>query len=215
MPFKCPLCHSQLTNHVFHQEQHERDFYNCEGCFICFVNREQLLTVEIEKERYDLHQNDIRSKGYEKFLRRLINPIVQKLPNDSSGLDFGCGPYPMLIEIFNEDGFKNIKGWDPIYHKDESVFDEKYDFITMCEVFEHIYDLKFEMDRVVTLLKTDGLLVVSTGIKISDSALETWHYLQDDTHINLVTDETIQWIANKYDLEIVDKAKDLIIFSKR
>ncbi|MFT6630948.1 MAG: hypothetical protein ACJAS4_000892 [Bacteriovoracaceae bacterium] len=214
MPFKCPLCKSQLTNHVFYQEQYKRDFYNCESCFLCFVNRNQLLTIETEKERYDLHQNDIRSAGYEKFLRRLINPILDKISNDSNGLDFGCGPYPMLIEIFKEEGFKNIKGWDPIYHNDESVFSDKYDFITMCEVFEHVYDVKFEMDRIVGLLRSGGLLVISTGIKISDNALKTWHYLQDDTHINLVTDQTINWIALNYNLEIVDKAKDLIIFSK-
>lgn len=215
MPSKCPLCNSKQFSHVYFQKQHSRDFYNCEICSLCFVDRRQLLTREVEKERYDLHQNDIRTPGYEKFLRRLIDPVTQKFKSDSKGLDFGQGPYPMLIEIFKEDGFENIDGWDPIYHDDESVFENKYDFITMCEVFEHVYDLKLEMDRLYEIGKSGSWLVISTGIKSSDEALKTWHYLQDDTHINLVTKETINWISRKYNYDLIKVERDLIIFSKK
>ncbi len=215
MPSSCPLCSSDSVNFQFHQPLHKRDFYLCENCDLSFVDRAQLLDLKTEKSRYDLHQNDIRSAGYEKFLRRLVNPIIGQFSLDAQGLDYGQGPYPMLLEIMREEGFKNLVGHDPIYHPDQAVFKASYDFITMCEVIEHIYDLKTDLDALVALLRPSAWWVVSTGIKIPGADISKWHYILDDTHINLFSELTFSWMEKEYSLTRVKLDKSLVIFSKK
>ncbi len=214
MASNCPLCKSPEIHFQFHQKLHSRDFYLCETCDLSFVDRDKLLDRDEEKSRYDLHQNDIRSTGYEKFLRRVINPVISSFSSSAKGLDFGSGPYPMLIEIFNEEGFQHIEGYDPLYRPDSTVFEKKYAFITMCEVIEHIYDLNFEVSRIAELLDPESWLVISTGIKQASAELEKWHYIHDDTHINLFSTKTFEWMERSLGLKIEKLEQSLVIFSK-
>lgn len=214
MSFKCPLCSSKDANHHFYQKLHNRDFYQCQICDLVFVDRLQLLDVKTEKSRYDLHQNDIRSEGYESFLRRVINPITNSLVTTAKGLDYGCGPYPMLINIFSEDGFKQVSGYDPIYQNDESVLNVEYDFVTLCEVIEHMNDPSLELKRISKMLKSSALFIISTGIRTEEKVLKTWHYIHDDTHINLFSLKTFKWMEKQFSLKLERTDKDLAIFSK-
>jgi len=215
VPESCPLCSGGMIEFEFHQILHHRDFYLCKSCDLSFVDRKQLLSEDDEKSRYDFHQNDIRTVGYEKFLRRLINPIKEKFAFDAKGLDFGSGPYPMLIEIMNEEGFDNIISYDAIYDPNISVFDNTYDFITACEVLEHVYKLEFELKRIIKSLNIGADLVVSTGVKQPGADITKWHYIHDDTHINLFSLKTFEFMAQKYQLKISKLEKALVIFSKR
>jgi len=212
---QCPLCESLDHSHFAFQKAYERDFYECHDCGMIFVARYQLLSEKEEKSRYDLHENHIRSKGYEKFLRRLINPIKELCSPDSSGLDFGEGPYPMLREIFAEDGYNKVKGYDPYYNRNEDVLSTHYDFITCSEVIEHAKSPLFLLQTLKNSLKHGGYLVISTGIYSKDHDFLAWQYTHDDTHVNFFTDKTILWISKSFSFEIKQRAKDLVIFLKK
>jgi hypothetical protein len=49
----------------------------------------------------------------------------------------------------------------------------------------------------------------------SDIAFEKWHYINDDTHINLFSMKTFEWIGSEYRLELESSEKNLVIFSKK
>jgi len=215
MVYECPLCKSLDNSHFAFQKAYTRDFYDCHHCGMIFVNREQLLSENEEKKRYDLHENHIRTPGYEKFLRRLINPLKKLCGHDSVGLDYGEGPYPMLREILSEDGYKNVQGFDPYYNQNTEALDTNYDFITCSEVIEHTKYPGDVLKKLKALLKTNGYLVMSTGIYSRDYDFLSWQYTHDDTHINFFTDDTILWIAKNFHLDLVQKDKDLVIFSKK
>ncbi|MBT4792541.1 MAG: class I SAM-dependent methyltransferase [Halobacteriovoraceae bacterium] len=216
MSFDCPLCLNQNAIFEFHQKLHKRDFYRCPDCDLTFVDRSQLLQVVVEKSRYDLHENHIRSKGYERFLRRLVDPLIANISNkDARGLDYGCGPYPMLIEIMGEEGFTNFMGFDPIYANKNSHFNQKYDFLTLCEVIEHMNNPRQEIERIAHLLNSDALFVISTGLRTANIDLGKWHYINDDTHINLFSLKTFHWIQEFFSFDLHSQEKDLIILLKK
>jgi SAM-dependent methyltransferase len=180
-----------------------------------FVPRTQLLNEEEEKSRYDLHENHIRSKGYEKFLRRLINPIKELCTPESLGLDFGEGPYPMLRELFAEDGYSKVQGYDPYYNQNEEVLSGKYDFVTCSEVIEHTKSPIDVLQTINNLLKSNGYLAMSTGVYSEGHDFLAWQYTHDDTHINFFTEAAILWVSKTFSLEIKQRAKDLVIFLKK
>jgi hypothetical protein len=215
MHFKCPLCSSLDSDHYSYQSKFDRNFYKCSVCDLVFVDRSELLDHSTEKSRYDNHQNNILSEGYEKFLRRLITPLSHLKELKSYGLDYGQGPYPMLIELMNKDGFENVDGYDPFYSDSQDVFTKKYDFITCCEVLEHMTDVSFELERIQSLLKKNALFIISTGIRTENIDFNNWYYIRDDTHINFLSINTLDWIAQKYNLNLVRTEKDLIIYSKK
>ena len=214
MKESCPVCHCLELKKIFHQNHHNRDFYQCLVCDLRFVPREQILKKEVEKSRYENHKNTERSIGYEKFLRRLINPIKANFTYDDLGLDFGSGPYPMLQLLMKEDGFKNIDIYDPFFAPDDNVFNKKYDFITLCEVFEHMEDPISDLSKILDLLSSNSLLIISTGIFEKNLIFDSWYYIKDETHINFFSNECLHWIALKLNLEIEILEKDLVIIRK-
>jgi SAM-dependent methyltransferase len=216
MPSKCPLCLQKNTEHIFYQALHRnREFLSCCECGLTFVNRSDLLSFTSEKERYQEHQNHLRTKGYEKFLRRIINPIEKIFPKSARGLDYGQGPYPMLQEIMNDDGYENVFGFDPHFANHQSVFDNKYDFIILSEVFEHMNRPRDEFDLLLKILNPGGALAFSTGILYSERKLQQWSYTFDETHINFVSPKTIRWMGERFSLDLIFEAKDIFIFEKK
>ena len=100
---KCPLRSSQDLED-FSGDTH-RTYYRCQNCALIFVDHAHLLSTEDEKARYELHQNSLRDAGYRAVLARLTTPLARCLGNPPlNGLDFGCGPGPVLPLMMEEMG---------------------------------------------------------------------------------------------------------------
>lgn len=212
----CPLCQEGGGVHFFNHKKLERDFYQCRSCELIYVNREQLISTSSERERYDLHDNDIESDGYKHFLRRLVSPMVKLIPNKNSpGLDFGEGCNPILRELFAEAGMKNMDGYDPFYNNDTSIFSRRYDFISCSEVLEHINNPFTDITRLISLLNVKGILGISTGLYGSHIDFKSWYYINDITHINIFTNKTVHFLAKMLNCEVRLLEKDLFIFEKK
>lgn len=209
-PCFCPLC---LGDRIltFHQDK-IRDYLRCQACQLVFVPGYQHLGLRQEKAIYDLHQNQVDDEGYRRFLSRLAAPLLERVPPNSTGLDFGCGPGPLLAKILNQGGHC-VDLYDPFYANHEQHLENRYDFVTCTEVAEHFRQPHLEFRRLFGLLKPEGKLGLMTKLVIDAKAFAKWHYKNDQTHISFYSRPTLQWLAEHYqcDLEFIDN--DVFLFT--
>ena len=204
----CLLCRSTRTKHFCHSE--DRDYYRCEACDLVFVPKAFWLSNEDEKKRYDAHRY-LLDEGYRSFLDRLLLPMEAYLKSGAVGLDFGSGPTDALGSMMRERGYE-MDRYDLFYHDDRSVFDKRYDFITMSEVLEHLHDPMKELIRLWKLLKSGGVMGIMTAFRVDD--FEHWYYKRDLTHIAFYTPQSFESIAKRIAAKIVYMGKDVVILQK-
>lgn len=211
---ECVLCGSKRTEWIHKDDtrmEFMRDYYLCNECRLIFVPPDQRLTADEEKSRYDMHENDPHDPRYRKFLSRMFDPLVEMLPENSFGLDFGSGPGPTLHLMFEEAGHA-MRIHDPFYADDPSVFDQKYDFITTTETAEHLYNPLMELDRLWSRLKPGGFLGVMTRRWTTVEEFKNWHYKNDDTHVIFFHEDTFRWLQKRWKAELSIYERDVVIF---
>lgn len=205
----CPLC-GDLSLLPFHRDKF-RDYLKCQQCSLVFVPPLQHLSVDEEKAIYDLHMNDLDDVGYRRFLSRLATPLLARLTRPCLGLDFGCGPGPLLAHMLTEHGH-DVVLYDPLFAPGGQYRQHRYDFITGTEVVEHFRYPAQEFQRLFELLQPDGLLALMTKLVIDAQAFAKWHYKNDPTHIAFYSIATLQWLADRYQKQLVLIDKDVMLF---
>jgi hypothetical protein len=209
---KCPLCESkQFEFKAEVSKPFTRKYYQCKNCELIFSDPKSLLDHDQERQRYLMHENDKREPGYEKFLNRLITPMQSRVDREMKGLDFGSGPYPMLCEMMQEEGF-DISAWDPYYLNDRKLLLKKYDYMTCCEVVEHFNHPRESWQEMFKLLKSKFVLGVSTSLYRDDICFSDWHYILDETHISFYTSKTMQVIAKIFSVNFQILENNIILF---
>jgi ubiquinone/menaquinone biosynthesis C-methylase UbiE len=178
-----------------------------------FVAEDERLTPEQEKLIYDSHENDLADEGYRRFLSRVSEPLLQRLAQPSAGLDFGCGPGPLLAQMLREQGH-TMALYDLYYANDPQVLKGQYDFITCTEVIEHIAQPKQVLSQLFALLKSGAPLVLMTKLVIDKARFATWHYKNDLTHISFFSRDTFNYVARIFGSEIEFIGNDVIILTK-
>lgn len=207
----CPLCASEQT-HFYHQDK-RRTYWHCNECELVFVDPTALPSLSQEKAEYDLHQNTPDDEGYRRFLNKVSNPVIQTLPAESKGLDFGCGPAPVLASMLSEAGM-HMTVFDPIYHKNTDYQHNAYDFITSTEAVEHFHQPINELTLLYKLLNPGGVLVIMTKRVISQSRFASWHYKNDRTHVSFFSEATFKWIAAHFSMELTIVSDDVVFLKK-
>lgn len=210
-PAQCPLCEG--TDIPLWFEDARRQYRRCERCELVFVPQQFQLDADAEKAVYDLHQNALDDLGYHQFLQRVISPLQARINESSCGLDFGCGPGPLLAQLLRQAGHQ-VALFDKYYFPDTTVLQQRYDFITATEVVEHLAHPREVWQTLFSLLKSDGWLAIMTKRVRDRAAFSRWHYIQDPTHIAFYSDHTFAWIAQHwgYDFEIV--GADVVLLHK-
>lgn len=178
-----------------------------------FVPDSELISTLDEKKKYDMHENSPEDEGYRRFLSRLLEPMSERLTENSHGLDFGSGPGPTLSLMFEELGHE-MSIYDVFYAPDESVFEKQYDFITSTEVVEHLRRPKIELERLWNSLKPGGWLGLMTQPVLGKERFPKWRYKDDPTHIRFYSELTFQWIALQFRTECVHTRSDVWLFYK-
>jgi hypothetical protein len=186
---------------------------HCLCCGLVHVPPSQFLSVELEKRRYDLHQNGPDEVGYRAFLGRLVEAMVGFLAPGSIGLDFGSGPIPTLSRIFEQAGY-SMTIFDTFYAPHRNVFDRQYDFITASEVVEHLREPRAELDRLWACLGSGGSLGIMTRLVIRREDFPRWCYKNDPTHIRFYSAKTFGWLAARWTAGLQFAARDVVIFRK-
>lgn len=204
----CPLCGSQ-DNSLCHKDK-KREYYNCFNCSLVFVPGEYYISGEKEKERYDLHENDPSDPGYRKYMSRFTTPLLKRIQPGEKGLDFGCGPGPVLHEMLSENPIAN---YDLFYCYKPELLKETYNFVTVTEVIEHLHTPLAVMKELYSLLVPGGLLGIMTQM-VPEKNFKGWYYIQDMTHVCFFTAETFIWLAKELGAELEIAAKEVIFLKK-
>lgn len=191
----CPLCDAADIR-AFHKDK-RRDYLQCGRCELVFVPPQFHLSYAAEKAQYDLHENTLQDDGYRKFLSRLTSPLIERLPARASGLDFGCGPAPLLAAIMEDAGFR-MQNYDIYYADERAVLNRSYDFIAATEVVEHLSQPGKELMRLWLMLQPGGYLAIMTKLVLDREAFSRWHYIRDPTHISFFSRATWSWWARQH-----------------
>ncbi|MBS3799133.1 class I SAM-dependent methyltransferase [Pseudoalteromonas sp. T1lg75] len=207
----CPLCDSAQISH-YHQDK-VRDYWQCADCALVFVAAYQHLSAADEKAIYDQHENDLNDEGYRRFLTRIFTPLNERLTMASSGLDFGCGPAPMLATMLQEQGH-TVALYDLYYQPQQQVLQARYDFVCSTEVIEHLAQPQQQLQVWLELLRPGGTLALMTKLVIDVQRFATWHYKNDPTHIAFYSKETFAYIAERFGLTLEFIAADVIFLTK-
>lgn len=146
MAQECPLCNS------IDQKAMNNEFILCHNCFGIFKRNDLLLDTQKEKERYDLHNNDENDTNYQTFVSPITQAVLEKFTPNHKGLDFGAGKSSAICKVLNDNNY-NIQAFDPFFNNNTSLLLEKYDYISSCEVIEHLYEPKKEFEKLKNLLK--------------------------------------------------------------
>jgi len=207
----CPLCEAPDTE-PFHRSRTRR-FLQCARCRLVLVPPDEWVDRDAEKARYDQHQNDAADPRYRAFLSRLADPLLARLPAGSRGLDFGCGPGPALPQMLAERGMI-VRVFDPFYAPDETVWQERYDFVAATEVVEHLQRPRHELTRLFDALVPGGWLAVMTRWVGGLESFAASRYIRDPTHICFYGPDTFRWIAAHWRATLVLPAPDVALLKR-
>ena len=207
----CTLC--GWNDQMLYFEDKNRVYLSCPNCCLVFVPREYYLTMEDEKKEYDLHTNDPADPAYCRFLSRLSTPLIERFSSNQKGLDFGCGPGPVLHQLLKDHGH-TMDLYDPFYVNDTDVFSNTYDFITATEVVEHLHHPGQVFERLFGLLRYGGWLGIMTKLIIDKESFSRWHYIRDLTHVCFYSQATFTYIAQKYNTSLSFIGDDVILLQK-
>ncbi len=157
------------------------------------------LAPQEEAKRYSYHQNNIEDSGYVDFLNRIITPAMKYITTDMQGLDYGCGPNPVLAQIVSAKGIK-CEYYDPFFFPTLAT-SKKYDFIFATECFEHFFNPRKELNNICSILNANGLLCIMTELKKDSTDFDGWYYKNDPTHVCFYNEKTLQYICKEYNFE--------------
>lgn len=209
----CKLCGSSDLDLLGTKDK----YYYCKNCRLIFIEPEAVVEPEVEKSRYEGHDNNHQNEGYvqmfEDFIKQVIEPQLD-LKQIDSVLEFGCGPGPVLADLLAAKGL-DVQLYDPYFYPEEDFKEKKYDLITSTEVFEHFVDPVKEIKLLKSLLKEGGYLAIMTSFHPGPAEFSDWWYTWDQTHITFYNHKTFKKIATKYGLEIVytDQQKYILLKS--
>jgi 2-polyprenyl-3-methyl-5-hydroxy-6-metoxy-1,4-benzoquinol methylase len=218
---KCPVCTADNFRTLFHKSG--GTYVKCNECTMVYLNR--ILNPE-ELTNYYIHLDTGQGDNVEReadFYREIYGLGLQKISkfgNMGNLLDIGCSTGFFLdmvkhdgwntfgIELGEEEGQRAIDKGHTIYRQliNKLNTDEKYDAITMWDVFEHIPDGKSTLNAISSFLNPNGVLFM----QIPNSGSIATRIMQDESHmfdgiehVNLYNPETIKLIVQNNGFEIL------------
>jgi SAM-dependent methyltransferase len=171
-----------------------REFVHCQNCGLVLVPRDYWVSESEERARYAHHDNSPANEGYVKFLGQVADVVAELGPVSSRVLDFGSGENAVLADLLRQRGFA-CAAYDPVYGLGQAALRERYDIVVLCEVIEHLRDLRAEMLTLKACLGPGGRVVVRTQCYPSVAELPTWWYARDATHLNFFAPRTLDLAA--------------------
>lgn len=203
----CTLCETLLKSKA------DEFYFICETCHAYVKDQKFYLDNLQEKGIYEKHKNDVNDIRYQNFTSPITNAILEKFTSNHLGLDYGCGRVSVISKLLKDKEFQ-VELYDPYFYPNESYMNYQYDYIFSCEVFEHFYNPKQEIEQLLSILKPTGSLLIMTLIYDFQADFKDWYYRKDPTHVFIYTKKTIQFIANRYNLKFKIENNRMIIFEQ-
>lgn len=207
----CSLCANPL-NELELADEFELSFRTCPRCGLLERDSRAHLSLEAERAFYGTHQNHMEDLGYRAFLARLAEPLAARLRPGARGLDFGCGPAPLLALLMNQAGF-GTAWYDPLFASDESLLALEYEFVSCSEVVEHFRNPAESWSTLFSLLRSGGVLGVMTEWYRGQRPLSSWRYARDPTHVVFYQRETFHYLAAKHGAHVEFPRPNVCLFT--
>jgi hypothetical protein len=205
MKHNCPLCSTESPSFF-------KQTYSCPICFLVFKSAELFLSSEDESKRYHTHQNANNDQGYIDFLNKLGTPLRSFLKPEDHLLDYGCGPFSQLAKNLESDVL-TTSFYDPLFFPNENIKNKQFDVVTCTEVVEHFKAVSQDWDQLVATVKPKGILGIMTQFYHDDINFKDWWYKNDPTHIVFYREETLAFLAKKYQMKVLyNDHRSVIIF---
>ena len=176
----CIVCKNSNTEVFAHFD--DKKYWKCGTCKAIYLDKRNYLHSKEEYAHYLTHNNDIEDERYKLFLSKLMNPLIKELKENSTGLDYGCGPGPALAKMLEEIGHK-IYVYDPFFFPIHENLSKKYDFICCTETIEHFHDPYKEFYNFNELIINKGVIGLMTNFYTDDNLFVDWYYRKDPTHV--------------------------------
>ena len=209
-PHNCPLCNN--SGKIFYSSK-RHTFNQCDICKSIYLDNSFFLNTEKEKERYEEHNNNVNDKKYQKFVSPITSAIFNNHTKDEKGLDFGAGTGPVIAKVLSSKNY-NLSLYDPFFHNNKELLNNKYNYIASCEVIEHFHKPYKEFALLKSLLNNEGHLYLMTNIYNDSIDFRTWYYKDDKTHVFIYTKETLQWIKKEFGFKSLNIEGHFIEFVK-
>jgi hypothetical protein len=189
------------------------NYWRCGTCHATFLDPAQRLSHREEYARYCRHRNNQEDMNYRRFLSKLAEPLLNRLPPNAMGLDYGCGPGPALACMLCEAGHR-MSLFDPYFFPNPDPFNNLFDFITCTETIEHFHRPSEEFARFDRMLRPGGWLAVMTCFQTDDDRFASWHYRRDPTHVVFYRAATLRYIARRFGWICEIPVKDVALMQK-
>ncbi|TCS43799.1 class I SAM-dependent methyltransferase [Reinekea marinisedimentorum] len=208
----CPLCQSPDCHAFFADKQ--RAYRQCRQCQLVFAEPASWPNARDEKALYDLHENSLEDKGYNRFLARIVDPLTDRVSPPAQLLDFGCGPAPALANQLRQLGFE-VSLYDSFYYPETQALQHSYDAIVATEVIEHLHQPRIELERLWAHLQPGGWLALMTQRVIDAKAFKTWQYKNDPTHVCFFHERSFHWLAGQLNASQLNfEGRDMVFLQK-
>ena len=165
------------------------------------------------KRRYDTHNNRPEDEGYQAFFAGLVEALKSRRLPPAKVLDYGTGQGSALPPLLEALGYE-VALYDPIYEPNSIVLNQKYDIVTCTETMEHFAKPGQEFEKLVKMLPSQGFLAMMSLWLTKNQDFETWWYKNDLTHISFYTEETLAWIASRWNMHLEVLSGRLAMFQK-
>lgn len=195
---QCPLCQQDTQSQLKGADR--RQYFACSTCLLIFADPSHHLSASEEKLRYLTHENNIENAGYVSFLNRAIEPALRLINQDMQGLDYGCGPEPVLCQLLARQSI-HCSPFDPIFYPQKPQ--GPFDFIFATECLEHFFNPLRDITTLFGLLKPRGIVIIMTELWTNQEHFANWYYTRDPTHVCFYHRETFEWLAKNYGANII------------
>lgn len=219
----CPVCNSKDEEEIFLKEGGR--YVKCSDCKMVYLN--PVFNDEALKDYYEQNhafqseivEND--SEFYVSLYSKGVNNITKVNSNAQNILDIGCSSGVFLdvakthglntfgVELNkSEYEFAKKKGHEVYNELLENIsFLQKFDAISMWDVFEHLKDGEKYLNLIKNLLNKNGVIFLQ--IPSSDSLAakilqEKCNMFDGLEHVNLYGVQTIKKLAQKCGLKVYD-----------
>ena len=225
---KCYYCGSEENS--FYAKENGFTLVKCKNCGLLFVNNPPALDEISQAQILGVHGGEKQFEKQGKYEPRKIRryctvleelSIANNLNKINSWLDIGCG-YGEFIEAVKIINNKvNIIGNEPNIHKqqsakrrnlDVSYFDldnheEKYDVISLLNVYSHLPDPPVFLEKISRLLVTGGELIIQTGDTANLKKNDHYTPFSLPNHLSFASEEIVVGILEKLGFEIINIKK--------
>jgi SAM-dependent methyltransferase len=219
----CPVCNSESELEIFFKEGGR--YVKCKQCSMVYLNPVfKDFAIKDYYESNHSEQSEVVESDTDNFYVNIYNngldDIQKASPKTSNILDIGCssGLFLDLAKKRNLDTYGvelNQKEYQFAKEKGHNVhnellenisFEEKFDVVTLWDVFEHLIDGEFYLNEIKKVLSDSGkiFLQIPSSDSLASKILQEKCNMYDGLeHVNLYGVETIKMLAGKCGLEVL------------